>query len=75
MQSVVTTEVDQIQDVFLEAAASKSWACLEELGADPTVAAHRPGHILHIGAGHLAEGGDAVDRADSLGQKGIGREL
>ena len=25
------------------------------------------GHLLHIGAGGFAEGGDAVDRADQLG--------
>ena len=48
MQAVVAAEVHQVEDVFLEAAAAKAWAD----GA---------GHLLHVGAGGLLVGGDAVD--------------
>jgi hypothetical protein len=54
MQAVVAAEVHQVEDVFLEAAATKA-------GADGVC------QLMHIGAGGFAEGGDAVDRADRLG--------
>ena len=49
MQAVVAAENHQVEDVFLEAAAAKAGAGLEELGTQ-----------ARIGAGGLAEGGDAV---------------
>ena len=54
VQAVVAAEVHQVEDVFLEAAATKT-------GPDGT------GHLLHVGASGFSEGGDAVDRADQLG--------
>ena len=48
-------------------------AGLQELAADPLVHADGFGHLLHVGPGGLAQGADAVDAADPLGQEGIGR--
>ena len=53
VQAVVAAEDHEIEDVLLEAAAAKA-------GADGA------GHLLHVGAGGFAEGGDAVDRAGGV---------
>ena len=75
LEAVVAAEIHQIEDVFLEAAAAKARARLQKFGANAAVRADGLGHLAHIGARGLAKGGNAVDRADPLGQKGIGREL
>ena len=54
VQAVVAAEVHQVEDVFLEAAATKAWAD----GAC---------HLLRVSSGGFSEDGDAVDRADQLG--------
>ena len=75
LKAVITAQVNQIEDVLLEATAAKSRAGLEKLGADAAVSADRIGHLAHVGTGGLTEGGDAVDRADPLRQKSIRSEL
>ena len=75
VEAVMTADVNQIEDVLLEAAAAKAWACLQELGADTTVGANGMGHLVDIRSGGLAESSDRVDRADPLGQEGIGGQL
>ena len=62
MRAVVAAENHQVEDVFLEAAAAKAGAGLEELGTQ-----------ARIGAGGFAEGGDAVDRAGDCVLGGPGR--
>ena len=73
VQAVVAAENHEVEDVFLEAAAAKAGASLEELGTDARIAADGAGHLLHIGAGGFAEGGDAVDRAGDCVLGGRGR--
>ena len=75
LKAVITAQVNQIEDVLLEAAAAKSRAGREKLGADAAVCTDSIGHLAHVGTGGLTEGGDAVYLADPLGQKSIGREL
>jgi len=71
----VPTEIDKIEDVFLEAAPAKAGAGFEELASDAAVGTDGMGYLLHIGSGGFTEGCDRIDRADALGQEGIGGEL
>ena len=67
VQAVVAAEIHNVEDVFLEAATTKAWTGLEELGSKARIGADGTGHLLHIGAGGFAEGGDA--------RQGIGGEF
>ena len=75
IKAVVAAEVDEVEDIFLKTAATKSRTGLEELGADAGIGTDRLAHFHHIGAGGLAESGDGVDRGDALGEEGVGSEL
>ncbi len=74
-ESVVSAQVNEVQDVFLEAAAAKADRSLEELGANPMVLSHDKGDFIDIGAGLFAESADRVDRADALRKERVRREL
>jgi hypothetical protein len=74
-QAVALADVHQVQDVLLEAGATEPNTGVQELGANPGVLAHGIGHLRHIGAGGLAEGGDGIHRGDPLRQERIGGEL
>jgi hypothetical protein len=74
-QAEVFAEVDEVQDVFLEAGAAKAHRGLQKLGADAGVFADRVGDFVYVGAGGLAERRDRVDRRDPLGEEGVGHEL
>ena len=49
----MAAENHQVEDVLLEAAATKAGAGLEELGAQARIAADGAGDLLHVGAGGL----------------------
>ena len=74
-QTEVTAEIHQIQDVFLETAAPKSWACVEKFGSNPAIGANRFSHLAHIRTGGLTQSRNRVDRANPLRKKGVGGEL
>ena len=75
VEAVGAAEVDEVEDVFLEAGAAEAGAGLEELGADAAVHAEDAGDLGDVGAGGLAEGGEGVDGGDALGEHGVGGEL
>ena len=59
-------EVDEIENILLEARAAKADAGLEELGADARVLADGEGDLVDVGAGRLADGREGVDGRDAL---------
>lgn len=61
-------EVDEVEDVLLEARAAEADGGLEELGAHARVAADGVGDLVNVGAGGLADGGEGVDGGDALGE-------
>ncbi|TVU44955.1 hypothetical protein EJB05_04419, partial [Eragrostis curvula] len=74
-QAVALADVHQVQNVLLEAGATKANTGVQELGANPGVLAHGVSHFRHIGAGGLAECGDGVHRGDPLRQERICSKL
>lgn len=68
-------EVDEIEDVLLEAGAAESDGCLEELGAYARVVADGVGDFVDVGAGGLADGREGVDGGYALGEHGVCGEL
>ncbi len=74
-QLQVLAEVDQIEDVLLEAAAAEADARLQKAPPDATVRADGVRHLVHVGPGRLANGRDGVDGADALREEGIRRQL
>ena len=74
-QTEMATEVDQIEDVFLETAAPKTRACTQKFGSNAAIGADRLRHLAHIRTGGLTQGCNRVDRANSLRKKGISGEL
>ena len=71
----VAAEIDEIKNVFLEAGAAETDRGLEEFGSDAGVGADGVRHFVDVGSGRFAEGGDAVDGGNPLGEEGIGDEL
>ncbi|KAH9402222.1 hypothetical protein TYRP_016277 [Tyrophagus putrescentiae] len=74
-QLQVLAEVDQIEDVLLEAAAAEADARLQKPPPDATVRADGVRHLVHVGPGGLADRRDGVDGADALREEGIRRQL
>lgn len=74
-QLQVLAEVDEVEDVLLEAAPSKADARLQKPPPNATVRADGVRHLVHIGPGRLANGRDGVDGADALRKEGIRRQL
>mmetsp|Transcript_3739 Transcript_3739/g.10714 ORF Transcript_3739/g.10714 Transcript_3739/m.10714 type:complete len:465 (-) Transcript_3739:208-1602(-) len=75
LETHALADVHQVQNVLLEARSPEPDAGVQELGADTGVGSDRLGHLLDVGPGGLAEGGDRVDRGYPLGKHGVGREL
>lgn len=68
-------EVDEVEDVLLEARATEADGCAQEFGADARVVADSVGDLVDVGTRRLADGGERVDRRDTLGKHRVGREL
>lgn len=70
-QSFVLCQVNQGQDVLLEAASSEADRTVQELVPDSGVRCDALLHFLHIRSVLFAHDGNAVDRRDSLGQETV----
>lgn len=68
-------KVDKVENVLLEARATESNGCLEELGADTGVLADGVGYLVNVGTGSLADSGKSIDGRDTLGKHGVGSKL
>ena len=75
VEAVGFAEVDEVQNVLLEARAAESDGGLEEAATDPVVLADGAADLRHIGAGGLAQCRDGVDGRHALGEEGVGHEL
>ena len=64
-------QVDEVEDVLLEARSSESDLSLEELGANSRVLADSVRDLVNVGSSGLADGGERVDRRDSLEEEGV----
>ena len=74
-EAKLTAEVDQAQDILLEARAAESGAGLEEVRPNPAVHPQHIGHLVNVCPGHLAEGREGVNRGDALSEHRVGGEL
>uniref|UniRef100_A0A8R7U5F2 Uncharacterized protein n=1 Tax=Triticum urartu TaxID=4572 RepID=A0A8R7U5F2_TRIUA len=74
-EAVALADVDEVEDVLLEAGAAEADAGGEEARADARVLADGAGHLGDVSAGGLAQRGDGVDGGDALREEGVGGEL
>jgi len=74
-EAVALADVDEVQDVLLEAGPAEADAGGEEPRADARVPPHGVRHLGDVGAGGLAERGDGVHGGDALRQERVGGEL
>ena len=74
-EAVALADVDQVEDVFLEAGATEAHTGVKKLGADSGVFPNRVGYLVDVGAGGFAERGHGVDGGDSLRQERVGGQL
>lgn len=65
-------EVDEVENVLLEARSTETDRRLEELGTDARVNSARVGDLVDVGTGGFADGGEGVDGRDTLGEEGVG---
>lgn len=65
-------EVDQVEDVLLEARSSESDGSFQELGSDTGVETAGVRDFVNVGSGDFADGRKGVDRGDALSKHGIG---
>ena len=75
LQAETLADVDQAEDVLLEAGAAKADTRLKELAADPGVATDRLRHIGNVGPDGLTDGRHCVNGGDSLGQESVRRQF
>lgn len=75
VEAVGFAEVDEVEDVLLEAGTAETDGGLEEAAADAIVLADGAADLGHVGTGGLAEGRDGVDGRHALGEEGVGDEL
>uniref|UniRef100_J3ND73 Uncharacterized protein n=1 Tax=Oryza brachyantha TaxID=4533 RepID=J3ND73_ORYBR len=74
-EAIALADVDEVEDVLLEAGAAEADAGVQELGPDPGVLPDGVRHLGDVGAGGLAERGDGVHGGDPLRQERVRREL
>lgn len=65
-------EVDEVEDVLLEARTTETNRGLQELGTQAGIAAAGIGDLIDIGTGGLANGRQSVDGGDTLSKHGVG---
>mmetsp|Transcript_127350 Transcript_127350/g.271512 ORF Transcript_127350/g.271512 Transcript_127350/m.271512 type:complete len:227 (-) Transcript_127350:554-1234(-) len=75
VQAELFADVDEVQDVLLEAGAAETYGGLEELRPDAGVRANSSGNLPYVSAGALAQPSDGVDAANTLCQHGVGHKL
>jgi hypothetical protein len=69
------SEVDKVENILLEAAATETNTSHQELVTDTGVNTDGLGDLIDISTGLLADGGDGVDGRNTLSQHGVGNEL
>lgn len=74
-QAEAAAQIDQVENIFLEAAAAEADACAQKVGPDAAVDAGGVRDFVDVGAGRLADRRNGVDRGDALGEQRIRREL
>mmetsp|Transcript_150128 Transcript_150128/g.418289 ORF Transcript_150128/g.418289 Transcript_150128/m.418289 type:complete len:319 (-) Transcript_150128:404-1360(-) len=75
VEAELFADVNEVEDVLLEAGAAEADGGAEELGPDAGVCADGPGHLSDVRARALAKPGYGVDTAHALRQHGVGHEL
>ena len=75
VEAEALAEVDEVEDVLLEAAAAEAGPGLEELRADAPVRADDASDLVHVRPRRLAEAGDCVDGRDPLARDPRGVDL
>ena len=68
-------EVDQVEQILLEATAAEAWSWPQEFAADASIGANSGAHFLHVCARGFTQPCNGVDGENPLDQKGIGGEL
>jgi thiol-disulfide isomerase/thioredoxin len=74
-EAVALADVDEVEDVFLEARATEADVGIEEFRANVGVFPNSVGDFVHVRAGGLAEGGHGIDGGDALREEGVSGEL
>lgn len=68
-------EVDQVEDILLEARSTETDRGAEELVANTRIETDSVCDLVDVGTGDLTDGGEGVDGRDTLGEHGVGGEL
>jgi len=71
----VLAEIHEVQNILLEAGAPEPHAGVQKAGPDAGIQADRMGDLLDVGLGFFAQGGNGINRGDTLRQKSVGHQL
>merc|ERR1740120_66475 len=75
VQALRFADVNQVQDIFLKARATKANGRAQELRPNPRIGSNCPRDLRHIGPGLFAELRDRVHAAHALCQHGVGHQF
>merc|ERR1740120_687005 len=75
VQALGFADVNQVQDIFLKARATKANGRAQELRPNPRIGSNCPRDLRHIGPGLFAELRNRVHAAHALCQHGIGHQF
>ena len=65
-------EIDEIENVLLEAGSSEADRRFEEAIPDSRIKSAGVRYFVDVGSSDFADGGEGVDRGDTLSEKGVG---
>lgn len=68
-------EINQVEDILLEAGSTKSDRGFEELGSDARVSTNSMGDFVNVCPGRFADCRKSIDGRDALGEHRVGGEL
>ena len=69
------SQIHEVEDIFLEARATKAHTRLQELVADTRVVPDRVGNLIDVRARCLTDRGERIDGGDALREHCICSEL
>jgi len=69
------TQVNQVEDIFLEARTAEANRGTKEFIADTRIIADSVGYLVDVGASGLANGRESIDGGNTLGEHSISGEL
>src|SRR4029453_17345554 len=75
LQTVVSAQVDEVENILLKAGSSQADRRLQKLGSDSAVLSSREGDFIDIGARRLAQCRKSVHRGNALRQKRVRYQL